>query len=222
MNSAYKLRSGGSRPLAQREPTMHQTHRVVIAAGLMIGVCAGCASQNWRVTRTDPETTVDVDYRFDDDDARRIYRGMVNDCLSKPWIDVFMRENGGRRPVVIVGTIRNATGDYIETKLITKRVEEELINSQRVRVVADRDQRGEVRDERLAQQDWSDPATVKRMGKELGADFMMLGQITDSVERSRDQRTIVNYYQVNLELVNIETNEKVWIQTEEIKKVARR
>lgn len=201
---------------------MNQTTRLLLAFALVMLAGAGCASQNWRVTRTDPETTVDLDYRFDDDDARRIYRGMVNDCLSKPWIDTFMRENAGRRPVVIVGTVRNATGDYIETKLITKRVEEELINSQRVRLVADRDQRGEIRDERLQQKDWSDPETVKRMGKELGADFMMVGQITDSVERSQDGRTIVNYYQANLELINIETNEKVWVQTEEIKKVARR
>jgi uncharacterized protein (TIGR02722 family) len=201
---------------------MNLTRRLGVAAGLSAVLLAGCTSPNWRVTRTDPDATIDVDYRFDDDDARRIYRGMVNDCLSRPWIDNFVRENGGRRPVVIVGTVRNATGDYIETKMVTKRVEEELINSQRVRVVADRDQRGEIRDERLQQRDWSDPATVKRMGLELGADFMMIGQITDSVERSRDQRTIVNYYQMNLELVHLETNEKVWIQTEEIKKVARR
>jgi hypothetical protein len=182
---------------------------------------SGCSNPNWQVTRTDPEATIDLDPRFDDDDARRIYRGMVNDCLSKPWIDNFVREHG-RKPVVIVGTVRNMTGDYIETKLITKRVEEELINSQRVRLVADRDQRGEVRDERAQQRDWSDPATVKRMGRELGADFMMLGQIMDNQERSRDQRAVVSYYQANLELISIETNDKVWIQTEEIKKVARR
>lgn len=200
---------------------MNRRHWVL---GLLVAAplaAAGCSSPNWQVSRTDPEATIDLDPRFDDDDARRIYRGMVNDCLSKPWIDNFTRQFG-RPPVVIVGTVRNMTGDYIETKLITKRVEEELINSGRVRLVADRDQRGEIRDERAQQRDWSDPMTVKQMGRELGADFMMLGQIMDNQERSRDQRAVVSYYQANLELISIETNDKVWIQTEEIKKVARR
>lgn len=197
---------------------------IVAAAGLPLALagCSGGGSPNYKVTRVDPETTVDLDYRFDDEDARQIYRGMVNDALSKPWIDNWKTENGGKRPIVLVGNVRNETNDYIDTKLFTKRLEEEFINSGRVRVVAERDQRGEIRDERLQGQEFNRPETIKKVANELGADFMVVGRVGDVKEKSGDGRAIVNYYQVNLEIIDIESNEKVWIQTEEVKKVARR
>jgi uncharacterized protein (TIGR02722 family) len=192
--------------------------RLGVAAALV--VVMGC-SPNWRITRTDPEKTIDYDYRFDDEDARQVYRGMVTDCLARPWIDRWEASRGAR-PVVIVGRVRNDTHDYIETRMFSRRIEEELINSGRVRVVAEPDQRAELRDERAAAADWSRPETVKQMAYELGADFMMLGWIGDHEERTLDGRSLVKYYMVNMEMIDIESNEKVWSQSEEIKKQARR
>jgi uncharacterized protein (TIGR02722 family) len=198
----------------------------LIPTAMILASLAGCASQggapNYSVQRVDPEQVVDVDYRFTDDDARSVYRGMVNDALSKPWIDNWKSENGGKRPIVIIGTVKNETNDYIDTKMFTKRLEEEFINSGRVRVVSERDQRGELRDERLAGQEFNRPETIKKVANELGADFMVLGRVGDLKQTSGNGGVIVNYYQVNLEIVDIESNEKVWIQTEEVKKIARR
>lgn len=194
----------------------------VLVVGLMVAaVSLPACSRNWKITRVDPETTIDYDYRFDDEDARAVYQGMIADALSKPWIDQWMATHNDR-PVVIVGTVRNETQDYIDYKMFTKRIEEELINSGRVRVVAERDQRGEIRDERIAGQEFNRPETIKKVAHELGADFMMIGRIADIKERSADGKQLVSYYQINLELIDIESNEKVWIQTEEIKKQARR
>lgn len=196
---------------------------IPIAATLLtLTGCQSSGNPNYKVTRVDPETVVDVDYRFTDDDARTVYRGMVNDALSKPWIDNWKSENAGKRPIVIVGTVKNETNDYIDTKMFTKRLEEEFINSGNVRVVSERDQRGELRDERLAGQEFNRPETVKKVANELGADFMVLGRVGDVKQTSGSGGTIVSYYQVNLEIVDIESNEKVWIQTEEVKKIARR
>jgi len=50
----------------------------------------------------------------------------------------------------------------------------------------------------------------------------MLGRIKDVKERSADRKRISNYYEVTMELIDAESAEVVWIQTEEIKKVARR
>ena len=54
------------------------------------------------------------------------------------------------------------------------------------------------------------------MGQELGADFMLLGQI-DSILDSAEGES-VRYYQVELELIDIETNEKTWIGQKKLKK----
>ena len=117
---------------------------------------------------------------------------------------------------MIVGTIRNNSSEHIDTNIFTKNLEVSFINSGRVRVVASRDERGEVRDERDQQQDWSDPATVKRFGKELGADYMMIGSVGSIIDEEGKDKVV--FYQTNLELIDIETNEKVWIGQKEIKK----
>ena len=46
---------------------------------------------------------------------------------------------------------------------------------------------------------------------------MLRGDITSIVDQ--EDGTRVKYYQVNLELVNIETNKKAWIGEKKLKKV---
>jgi PBP1b-binding outer membrane lipoprotein LpoB len=172
------------------------------------------------VERVDPETKVDLDYRFNDNDARQVWQGMSNDSTFRGWIGRWQQERGGNRPIMIVGPIKNNTQDYINMNLFTRNFEREMLNTGNVRVVSMRDQRGDLRDERLQGQEWNSPETRKLMKNELGADLMLMGDVNDVVERSLDNRQVSKYYQVNLELTNIETNEKVWIGSVEIKKVA--
>lgn len=180
----------------------------------------GCAPTR-TVTRVDPNTVVDVNQQFNDVDARQSYQKMVQDCLSRPWIDNFMHDNSGRRPVVIVSQIENATQTYIDTKLITTDVERELINSGRVKFVADKGQRDPIREERIQSQEWSRPETRKKIQAETGADFIMLGRIMQDAPRTLDGKAGVQYYKINLEVIDLESNEKVWIGTNEVKKVWR-
>lgn len=198
---------------------MKRMMAVVLLAGFG-GVMASCGPTYRDVRRVPPETVVDVDYRFDDEDARQVWQGMVNDATFRGWSDRWIQEHGGRRPIIIIGRIRNNTQDYINTNLFTRNFEREMLNSGKVRVVSARDDRGELRDERLQGQEWNSPETRKVMKNELGADLMLLGDINDVQERSLSGRTVVKYYQVNLDLTDIETNEKVWIGSVDVKKVS--
>ncbi len=192
---------------------------IALAAAMVgAGVLAGCKSRE--VTRADPSEVRDLDFRFDEDDARMTANTMVRDALSQGWIDRWMGAHD-QRPVVIVGTVRNETSDYLDSKLFTKQIERELINSGRVRIVAARDERGEIRDERKQGLDWSRPETVKQQAYELGADFMLLGRVGENIERSRNGNQRIVYYQVNLEMIDLESNEKVWIGEQQIEKRVR-
>lgn len=188
------------------------------AAAIGAALVTGCKSRE--VTRADPTEVRDLDFRFDEDDARATADTMVRDALSQGWIDRWMGAND-QRPVVIVGTVRNETSDYLDSKLFTKQIERELINSGRVRIVAARDERGEIRDERRQGLDWSRPETVKQQAFELGADFMLLGRVGENIERSRNGNQRIVYYQVNLEMIDLESNEKVWIGEQQIEKRVR-
>ena len=80
--------------------------------------------------------------------------------------------------------------------------------------------REEVRDERADQQYFASEETAKRMAEELGADYMLKGTvktIMDSVDRTSSK-----YYQVDLELIDMETTETVWIGNKEIMKLVER
>ena len=83
--------------------------------------------------------------------------------------------------------------------------------------VANKEERSEVRDERTDQQEFSSPESLKKFQMETGADFMLRGDITSIIDQDGGSR--VKFYQVNLELVNIETNKKVWIGEKKIKKL---
>ncbi|MHC4141354.1 MAG: penicillin-binding protein activator LpoB [Planctomycetota bacterium] len=187
---------------------------VTFAAGL-----GGCATYRV-VERADPREVLDYQARFDEDDAREVSRHLVVDALNQPWIDRWHADHGDR-PVVIVGDVANDTSDYIETRLITKALERELLNSGRVTLVAAADQREQLRVERRQGQDWSRTETVKRMAHELGADMMLMGWIGENVEVSRSRDRRIQYYQVSLELLDVESNRKTWIGAHEIEKRSR-
>lgn len=188
---------------------------MMTAGAIALAGSAGCKSRT--VTRADPAEVRDLDYRFDEDDARQVANTMVREAMTH---DGWMRQHA-QRPVLILGTVRNETSDYLDSKLFTKQIERALINSGRVRIVAARDERGEIRDERRQGLDWSRPETVKQQAYELGADFMMIGRVGENIERSRDGRQRIVYYQVNLEIIDLESNEKVWIGETKIEKRVR-
>jgi PBP1b-binding outer membrane lipoprotein LpoB len=74
-----------------------------------------------------------------------------------------------------------------------------------------------MREERIDQLRNATLDSAKSMGKEIGADFMLIGGINTIIDAAGG--TSVRFYQVELELINLETNEKVWIGQKKIKKV---
>ncbi len=89
-----------------------------------------------------------------------------------------------------------------------------------MRVVASADERGEVRAEREDQQEHARADTRARMAQELGARYMLQGDIqTISDEEGRER---VMYYQIDARLVDLESNEKVWTGQHRIKKYIER
>ncbi|MEO9873164.1 penicillin-binding protein activator LpoB [Ekhidna sp.] len=173
------------------------------------------ASCNRQVTRINPDQQVDLSGRWNDTDSKLVAEEMIKDVTGRPWHNNFRIEND-RKPVVIVGYVQNKSAEHIESETFIKDIEREFINSGFVRVVSNSVFREKLREERAEQGEFASPETQAKWGKELGADFMMFGVIT-AVTDSYKKEKVVNY-KVNLELTNIETNEKVWLGDKEIKK----
>lgn len=181
-------------------------------------VLAGCQTAP-RVHRIDTEEPIDLSGRWNDTDSRLVAEEMISDVLNRPWLMAFLEKNG-QKPAVIVGAVLNRTHELINTDTFIKDMERVFINTGNVRVVQSAEAREQLRDERADQQQFADPDTAKRWRRELGADFMLQGVINSIVD-SQDRQQLV-YYQVDLELTDIETNEKVWIGTKKIRKFVNR
>lgn len=187
---------------------------------VLVGVVAllgGCASGP-QVSRHDVAEEIDVSGFWNDTDSRLVSDEMVADSLGRPWIEDWRDATGGK-PTVIVGGVRNQSSEHINTRTFTKDLERAFVNSGRVRLVASSDERGGVREERLDQLRNATIDTAKSMGKEVGADFMLIGGINTIIDAAGGKS--VRFYQVELELINLESNEKVWIGQKKIKKVVK-
>lgn len=169
-----------------------------------------------QVTRVEEDSVIDLSGRWNDTDSRLVAEEMVSDMLMRPWLEEF-EKGKDRRPVIIVGLVRNKSHEHIATDTYIKDIEKSILNSGKVRLVQAGEAREELRKERADQNEFSSAATASQWGKELGADFMLQGLVNSIVDSNNKQKVV--YYQTDLELVNLETNEKVWIGDKKIKKV---
>lgn len=180
----------------------------------LLAALTGCSST--KVTRVEVDEQIDLSGQWNDYDAMLAAEELIEDCLQSAWQNNFVI-NKSRNPAVIVGGVKNRSSEHIDTQVVVKSLEKVLLDSGKVTFVTSPTEREGIRDEREDQQrGYTDPATVAALGKERGADYMLIGSF-NSIKDELKNKSVV-YYQVNLELVDLTTNEKVWIGQKEIKK----
>lgn len=171
-----------------------------------------------KVSRVQSDSTIDLTGKWNDTDSRLVAEEMINDCLSQRWLYKWESEN--KRPTVIIGSVVNKSHEHISVETFTKNMERALLNSGKVDFVASKDEREQLRDEKADMQENATVQTAKSVGEESGADLMLIGTLNTIVDQ--DGARAVVYYQTNLELVEIESNRKVWIGEKKIKKFVER
>ncbi|MCA6071784.1 MAG: penicillin-binding protein activator LpoB [Endomicrobium sp.] len=186
-------------------------------AGLMSVCLIACSGP--QVSRVDSNEEIDLSGYWNDTDSRQVAEDMIADSFANQWITNYTKSNG-RKPRVIVGLVLNKTEEHISTETFVKDLARSYINSGKVTFVASKDQRAEIRAERSDQAGNSKTDSAKSHGFETAADFMLKGQINSIVDANKKAQ--LKYYQVELELMNLETNETVWIGQKKIKKVISR
>ena len=101
-----------------------------------------------------------------------------------------------------------------------KDIERALLTTGAARVVASGDERSDLRAERKDQQQYARADTRTRLGQELGARYVLAGEL-QAIE-DVDGRERVVFYQVDASLIDLETNTKVWAGQHKIKKYVER
>ena len=192
-------------------------HRLTtwMAMALLLGV-VGCST---KVTRMDVAEVQDLSGAWNDTDSQQVSEEMIRDVLARPWFNEFTRTQN-RQPAVIVGEVVNLSHEHINVNTFVADVERALINSGKVQFVASSTERLEIREERKDQDLHASEDTRKAMGQEKGADFMLKGSINTIIDASG--KTQLRFYQVDLTLISLADNRKVWLGQKKIKKLVER
>ena len=82
-----------------------------VLLALAVTAVVGCGGGK-TVKRIDPNEEIDLSGRWNDTDSKKVAQTMINDCLTKRWRPDHW-ERTHKRPIVIVGQVRNKTSEHI-------------------------------------------------------------------------------------------------------------
>ena len=193
-------------------------HIALAFGGLLLLSSGACVSK--RVTRIEPSAVTDLSGRWNDTDSRLVANQLIEQTLAAGWAKRYTDTHGGEAPAVLVGTFANRTAEHIAVGTFVKDIERALLTTGAARVVVSGDERTDLRAERKDQQQYARADTRSRLGQELGARYVLAGEL-QAIE-DVDGRERVVFYQVDASLIDLETNAKVWAGQHKIKKYVER
>ena len=194
---------------------MSRIKAALVPSLIALSLLSGCSP---KVTRVSHDSTIDLTGKWNDTDSRLTAEEMVRDALAGAWYASYAASK--KTPRVIVGEIRNKSHEHISTETFVNDMQRALINSGKVEFVANKTERDQIRDEKADQSGNAAVETRQLSGEESGAELMLIGALNSIVDQEGGKAVV--FYQVNLELVEIQSQKKLWIGDKKIKKFVTR
>jgi len=181
---------------------------VILVGMIILLLFSACGT---KVEYGDPDAVETLTVDFGSTDLQMIAAKMVKSLLASPAIQEHYR------PVVGVSTVQNKTQEHIDTQAITDKIRTTLIQSGKVRFSA-MESRDAVNRELEYQADsgYVDSSSRQKMGKQVGVGYLLTGAIS-SIKKRRGS-TIDVFYQMTMNLVNVQTGLIDWADEKEIRK----
>ncbi len=181
-----------------------KTLTAVLAAAVLSAAFCGCASEGVRV---DANTEAVATHDFNPMDLQILTDKTVSK-LMKRGADLFPPDRKAR---LYVAKVRNLTNEIITMDLITERVATQMDDTGKVRLVTPPKDMADVMRALDTQSSAAyDPTSAARVGKQIGAEFMIIGDLANLESRSGGKKG--QYFQFTLTLIKIETGEQTKVQ----------
>ena len=171
----------------------------------------GCAAT--KVKRLDDGQEVALSDRWNAKDSELVAKEMMEDMVGFPWVREWNMINDDR-PSIIVQRISNLSHEHIAIDTFINELKRSIIRSGKADFVVSGQERQAVRAERREQE--INSKNPKAQGQEYAADFALSGSINSIVDKVGKKR--VTFYQVDLKLIDMETNREVWNGQKKIQK----
>lgn len=185
-----------------------------LIAGLILSGFA--CTNSFQGEYDDPSKREIVDDKWNESDYKKTAETMIGEMISKPWLENYKRKHNGQAPVVVVDDVENRTDEHIDWKAMTEFIQDELINSGKVRFVNKERRKAILEEVKYQNSGEVRKSTSTERGGQTGADYFLGGAISSSVHTQEGLKTV--HYQTNLTLTDLETAEIVWSGKQLIKK----
>ena len=151
-----------------------------------------------QVRSIDPNSFVNTDVTYSAEDLHQITAHMVSSILQNKLFD--------KTIVIGIGKIENRTDEHIDTAAIADIIQTAIIKSGRAQFV----------DISMRDKIASELAYQHKNSRQIVPDYLLSGRITSI--RQRNNKIIDDYYQITLQLHNIERGTVDWSETKKVRK----
>lgn len=163
---------------------------------------------------TDIDNYADVDAgSWNSNDLKRVVNKMVQSIDQHRMLRRISESNPAPR-WILASEMQNDTDEHLSTRLIMEKVRTQLVKRGMAIFVDDQALNDILKEMSLQQSALFDPNKAVKVGKLAGARLILRGRISN-IRKSTTDTTIV-FYNVTLQVVDIQTREIIWTDEAEI------
>ncbi|MGF1690237.1 penicillin-binding protein activator LpoB [Photobacterium kagoshimensis] len=181
----------------------------VLSLAVLLG---GCAQ---KVSYGDAQEAETTTIEFGSTDLQKIAVEMTDSMLASGSV-AYITANG-KRPIIVVDSVKNKTSEHIDTESVTDSISTRLLNSGKFRFVdmtrveAVRKQLNFQNNDELVNQ-----STAIQFGQMVGAQYMLYGNLASIVKQNGSDKDV--YYKMTMRLMDLKTGLIEWADETEIRK----
>ncbi len=180
---------------------------------IIISLLSGCAP-TIKYEIKDEETVTGSDWSAKD--LKDVSDYMASSVKQSSFITSTQYVN--ERPRwMLARDMKNETDEHVNTRTIMEKIRTRLINGGIANFIDDQAVEDILNQMKLQQSGLFDSKTVAQVGKLVGAKLILRGTIS-SIRKKTDRKDII-FYNITLQLVNIQTGEIIWTDEKEIQRL---
>lgn len=175
-----------------------------VVSALVVGcLLSGCAMFQYSVDKKDPATASTLTAQYDQQDLLNLAQQMCDSILANPFPPA-----GVDKPILVELGIQNRTEDHLDMRALADTLTTKLLDSKKIQLVD-----ANTRDSLLKEQGYQiancAPDAQVKIGKQLGAKYMLTGSLTQ-IDRESGREVRVSkkqdvYFQLTVKVTDLET-----------------
>lgn len=182
---------------------------MALAAGFLF--LNSCAMFRVKVQEDDVNNMPTLDAKYGAQDLRKLSQDVAMEIAGSEFL-----KNQPNPPIMIIYGVQPRTTTFVDTQALTDRIRTALIQSGKAQFVNESRRQELMKEQGYQTQNATDDSRVA-IGKQLGAKYMLTGALVEMRKQSGKQvrvsKTELMYYQLTIEITDLETGIIAWAST---------